>query len=316
MESPHNLYLRRMVKRRETKESKLDAFEKTAADFDTENLGSSSPPSKRAPKRKAKTSSGTATKSAAKTKSRSRSKPKQVEDTIDAAARVSPIFKELAEPRLPELAGENRARLLMQSPTRLYFYWALSAKPYHALHKAIGNGTDSYTLALRLTDLERESEEIHAVESEGSWWFDVRPDREYRAEIGFFAPNRPFVRVLFSNTVRTPRQSPSPHRSSEARWTASAGKSPEALDRSGFTQDGIGVQILQRTESTAGGFARDLGTRDDQFSDIDHDQFRSALLALSSGVPIEDLKFRVSARLFDLIKANIDKLRANIEALR
>src|SRR5206468_10696881 len=100
------------------------------------------------------------------------------------------------------------------------------------------------------------------------------------------------------------------------RWTASAGKSPEALDRSGFTQDGIGVQILQRTESTAGGFARDLGTRDDQFSDIDHDQFRSALLALASGVPIEDLKFRISARLFDLIQANIDKLRANIEALR
>src|SRR5207249_12294043 len=130
---------------------------------------------------------------------------------------------------------------------------------------------------------------------------------------GFFSPNLPFVRVQFSNKVRTPRRWPSPHRSSEARWTVSAGKSAEALDASGFTQDGIGVQILQRTERTAGGFARDLGTRDDQFSDIDHNEFRSALLALASGVPIEDLKFRVSARLFGLIQANIDKLRANIE---
>jgi len=37
----------------------------------------------------------------------------------------SPVFKELASPKLPELSRENRAKLLMQSPNQLFFYWSV-----------------------------------------------------------------------------------------------------------------------------------------------------------------------------------------------
>ena len=65
----------------------------------------------------------------------------------------SRAFLELAEPKLPELTRENRARLLMQSPTRLYFYWSVGKNPFHTLNRAIGGGTGSYTLVLKLIDL-------------------------------------------------------------------------------------------------------------------------------------------------------------------
>ena len=77
------------------------------------------------------------------------------------------------------------------TPPGSYEEIALSADSKRVAYSRYGGDAQVW-----LTDLERESEEIHAVESEGSWWFDVRPDREYRAEIGFFAPNRP--RMIFA----------------------------------------------------------------------------------------------------------------------
>ena len=45
---------------------------------------------------------------------------------------MSPVFRELANPRLPELRVPARLRLLMQSPSRLFFYWSVGAGPYAA----------------------------------------------------------------------------------------------------------------------------------------------------------------------------------------
>ena len=45
------------------------------------------------------------------------------------AEKYSPEFLELAVPKLPVLPKENRARLLMQSPNRLYFYWSVRDVP-------------------------------------------------------------------------------------------------------------------------------------------------------------------------------------------
>jgi Uncharacterized protein conserved in bacteria len=130
--------------------------------------------------------------------------------------RLSPVFKELAAPKLPELSKENRARLQMQSPNRLFFYWSMRSNPFQVLNKAFGGQTGSYTLVTKLLDLGRGTEEIHPVETEGSWWFSVDAGSDYRAEIGFYAPNRPYFRVMFSNTVTTPRKSPSPRAATSA----------------------------------------------------------------------------------------------------
>lgn len=233
----------------------------------------------------------------------------------------SPVFRLLSDPKLPELPREPRGRLLMQSPTRLFFYWSVGANPYQALHKAIGGETQGFQLALRLLDVARGSEELYPVEPEGLWWFDVAPDTEYRAEVGFYAPSRPFIRLLFSNTVRTPRKTPSPRQASSADWMVSADKFADVLDVSGFREDAIETAMAGDGESAGAMFSPDafaayIGNTD--VEGLNEDEIRFALMALADGVPLEYLKWKISARLFALLEANIDKLSsdARFAALR
>jgi hypothetical protein len=216
---------------------------------------------------------------------------------------LSLVFRELASPKLPDLPREARARLLMQSPTRLFFYWSVGANPYASLHKALGNGTSGYQLALRLLDLTNQTEELHSVEAEGSWWFNVRPESEFRAEIGFYSPSRPFVRILFSNTVETPRKGPSPHPASEARWIISPGKFAEVLDASGFYQDAFEVAAdAKDSEFIAAAFAKRAEVSEIEAAGLGYDDLQTALRLLAEGYPLEDLKWKVSAELFALLQ--------------
>src|SRR6476661_3823439 len=149
----------------------------------------------------------------------------------------SPAFIELAEPKLPKLERENRARLAMQTPNRLFFYWSTGENPFQTLSHAIRDQASNYSLVLKLTDLKRGTELIRPIEAEGSWWFDVEADGEYRAEIGFYSPSRPYIRILYSNTVQTPRKSPSRHTADEAEWRVSSDRFAKVLNVSGFKQD-------------------------------------------------------------------------------
>src|SRR5437764_1386495 len=83
---------------------------------------------------------------------------------IGAAARLAPI-------ELPKLQKDNRARLQMQTPNRLYFYWSLKHDPYSTLNKAVAGGTGGYQLVLKLVNLTHELEEFHPVETFGNYWF-------------------------------------------------------------------------------------------------------------------------------------------------
>ena len=237
--------------------------------------------------------------------------PLEAERKEPAEEGLSPVFRELANPKLPALTREARARLLMQSPTRLFFYWSVGANSYAALHKALGNGTGGYQLALRLLDLTNQTEELHHVEAEGSWWFNVRPETEYRAEIGFYSPSRPFVRILFSNTMETPRKGPSPHPASEARWIISPGKFAEVLDVSGFHEDAFEVAAdAKDSEFIAAAFAKRAGVSETQVASLGSDDLQAALRLLAEGYPLEDLKWRVSAELFALLQERYSHLGA------
>jgi hypothetical protein len=227
---------------------------------------------------------------------------------------LSPVFKALAEPELPELPRENRARLMMQSPTELYFYWSVGKDPYHLLRDAFGD-LGSYTLVLKLNDLRRGTEEIHRVEGEGSWWFAVEPDGEYRAEIGFYAPNRPYFRVIYSNTVETPRRSPSPHAATQADWKVTAHKFAEVLDVAGFGQDAFDVAIagddhVAARDTAHMAFARFVGSDNGGLDTIAAEDLRYSLLAVASGLRLEDLRWRVSPAMFAILQSNADKLEA------
>jgi|CXWL01.1.fsa_nt_gi hypothetical protein len=229
---------------------------------------------------------------------------------------LSPVFKALAEVTLPELERENRARLLMQSPTKLYFYWSVRENPWHQLRAIFGDDLGSYTLVLKLTDRKRNSEEIHPCDAEGNWWFEVEPDGEYQAEIGFYATNRPYFRVIYSNTIQTPRRSPSPRPASEAQWTVSANKFAEVLDVAGFSRDAFDVAMAGddhagAQDATHTAFWRFIDRSDYALDGISVEDIRYAMLALASGFTLEELRFRVGPALFAILQANVEKLAAD-----
>jgi hypothetical protein len=230
------------------------------------------------------------------------------------AVELSPVFKALADVKLPELPRENRARLQMQSPTRLYFYWSLRQNPWQQLRAVFGLELGSYTLVLKLRNLSSGTEEIFPIETQAEWWFnDAEPDTEYMAEIGFYATNRPYFRILYSNTVTTPRRSPSTHPAAEARWTVSAIKFAEVLDASGFTRDAVDVAIagddrLDAKQRTNLAFSDLMTGAEYSTRGLAQEDMRHAILALASGATIENLRHRVSPSVFSVLQANADRL--------
>lgn len=238
-----------------------------------------------------------------------------------AESEEDPIFKALSEPTLPELPRENRARLQMQSPNRLYFYWSLKSNPFQILQKVFGGRTDSYRLVVKLVKRGTEAEEIHPVEAEGNWWFNVDADSEYRAEIGFYATNRPYFRVLFSNTVETPRRSPSPRRDYSPDFMVNARKFAEVLKQSGFRQDAFevalaGDDIDYADFATRKAFSRLTGNQ--SFVTADMSELRLVLLALASGYTLAELQSHISSTLFAFLQENLENLNVSkaISALR
>jgi len=226
--------------------------------------------------------------------------------SVDETA--SPVFKLLAAPKLPDLKHEARGRLMMQSPTRLYFYWSIDSHSFQALDKTLGGSTGDYRLALRLLNLTTDAEELHAVEPDGNWWFTVAPANEYRAEIGFYSASRPFVRILFSNTIETPRKAPSPHSASEARWAVTTHAFAEVLEASGFEEDAFEVVRANANEDVRASFAAHIGVDEKTLSAFDPNDLQRALLQLASGTPIEDLKWKITAELYAMLQAHRSSL--------
>jgi len=246
-----------------------------------------------------------------------KSSKKALVDSTTAVAEVelSPTFLALADVSLPELQRENRARLQMQTPTRLYLYWGVKENPWATLRNVFGDDLGSYTLVVKLIDLTHDREEIKQCDAEGNWWFDVEPDHKYQAEIGFYAPNRPYFRILHSNIVETPRRSPSPRAATDADWRVSANKFAEVLDVAGFSRDAFDVAMAgddqEAAENTSQlAFSSFLGGKISDLSAISAEDLRYALLALASGLTLEDLRSRVSPALFAILHANADKIEA------
>jgi len=234
------------------------------------------------------------------------------EKEAEAEEEIDPIFAELSNLQLPELEKENRAKLLMQSPNRLYFYWSIKNNPFQTLQKVFGGNSGNYQLVAKLVNQTTEREEFHAVEAEGNWWFNVEANSNYRAEIGFYAPNRPFIRVIYSNEIETPRKNPSPRMATDADWAVSALEFAEVLDNSGFTRDAFEVALagddFDNAEiATDKAFYQFIGKPKEDFNS---EEFRFALLALASGVSLKELRGQISDALFTVLQENLEKLSA------
>jgi len=231
----------------------------------------------------------------------------------DSIETENPIFKELAEPKLPEPAKENRARLQMQSPTRLHFYWSFKNNPFKPLHQIFGKNTGNYTLVVKLLNQTADREEIVPVENDGSTWFDVDAGATYRAEIGFYAANRPFVRVMFSNTIETPRKNSSSRRDYSPHFNVSAEEFAEVLDASGFRQDAFEVALAgddfaAAASATQNAFSQFVGKQKSDYQTNDASEIRFALLTIASGVALENLRGQISKNLFSELQKNAGRL--------
>lgn len=243
------------------------------------------------------------------------SEAETISETKELAELEDPIFKELSAPKLPELKKENRARLQIQSPNKIYFYWSIKNNPFQTLKRLFGNHTN-YILVAKLINQTSEREEFFPVEAEGSTWFDTDANSSYQVELGFYAPNRPFVRLMFSNSVETPRKSPSPRRDYSPNFAVSANQFAEVLDVSGFEQDAFEVALAGddvefADNATQNAFSQITDVPPSDYSASDSSEIRFVLLALASGYSIENLREHVSPSLFAVLQGNKEKLDAD-----
>jgi hypothetical protein len=236
------------------------------------------------------------------------------EEEAEKAVEPSGVFKELAEPKLPALPSENRARLQMQSPNRIFFYWSLKNNPFQTLQKMFGTRAADFTFVAKLINLTNQTENFYNVPVAGSWWFDVESDATYRAEVGFMSSNRPFIRLLFSNSVETPRSAPSPYLDLSPQFAVSAQEFAEVLDVSGYKQDAFEMALAGDEADEA-----DAATEETIFQligkrklDAQSYELRQVLFALASGAALADLRGQISPNLF----AQMEKLmQENAETL-
>jgi hypothetical protein len=183
--------------------------------------------------------------------------------------------------------------------------------PYEPLFKIFGEGGKDFLLVVKLLNLTEETEEFYPIETNGNWWFDVQSNCKYRAEIGFFSPNRPFIRLMYSNDLETPRLSPSTNTDYSTTFAVTATQFAESLEVSGYKQDAIEVAMLGDNielgdKATANAYQEIIGT--DEVTGVSLGEMRFALIALASGTPLEDLKFVISPQLFAELNAKITNL--------
>lgn len=240
-------------------------------------------------------------------------------ETADKRVTEDPIFKELSVPKLPKLAKENRARLQMQSPTRLHFYWSFKNDPFQILNRVFAARAANFKLVVRLVNQTRDEEEIMPIETEGSAWFDADANSTYRAEVGFYAPNNLFTRIMFSNTIDTPRRSPSPRRDFSTDWAVDAQNFAQVLTDSGFAQDAFEVALagddaVFSDKATHNAFAQILENqktnfaRNNSFISNDSSEIRFTLLALASGISLGNLRGQISKKLFAAFEENAENI--------
>jgi len=110
---------------------------------------------------------------------------------------------------LPLALKRDSIQLLLQSPNKLFLYWSFAHDPRPALRAAFGELAAHYRLAVRLVKVESGEEFLLDAPPERMQWFEVYPRHVYRADVGFHATGRPFVRLLSSTEVRTPPDSAS-----------------------------------------------------------------------------------------------------------
>ncbi|HYY41958.1 MAG TPA: DUF4912 domain-containing protein [Pyrinomonadaceae bacterium] len=141
-------------------------------------------------------------------------------------------------------------QLLVQSPYRLYAYWQYAHDPFATLRRAFGAAADGYHLIVRLVDAESGATETGAASPARNYWFDVQPGRAYRAEVGFAAEDKPFIRLLTSDLARTPPASVAPETDEAPEFHAGAGELARVVNEAGYAGDALALALEDADDAT------------------------------------------------------------------
>jgi hypothetical protein len=141
----------------------------------------------------------------------------------------------------PVFINRDFIQLLLQSPRKLYLYWTFARDPHATLREAFGELAAHYRLAVRLVKVESGEEFLLDAPRERAQWFEVYPRHVYRADVGFHATNRPFVRLLSSDVVRTPPDSASHLSDEEHEFQLEADEFARLLDGAGYERYARGL---------------------------------------------------------------------------
>ncbi|HEX6626266.1 MAG TPA: DUF4912 domain-containing protein [Pyrinomonadaceae bacterium] len=165
----------------------------------------------------------------------------------DAAAGLRDHEPDTSADELPETVGRDSVQLFAQSPHKLFVHWGHAGDPFAALREAFGDAASRYRLVVRLSCMTDDSAQTDDASPERAQWLAALPDRDYRADIGFHADGLPFITLLSSSVVHTPRAAVSPNADAEpqfhiapddfSRLLEHTGYDPGTLEQPATTQD-------------------------------------------------------------------------------
>ncbi len=218
-----------------------------------------------------------------------------------------------ADEPLPEIRRGDYARLLVQSPQRLYLYWSFAHDPFMTLRRMSGEAAGNHALALRVMNVERGTATLQLTSSHAtSVWLDVEAGRSYRVDVGIYAAGRPFIKILSSNIVRTPRAGVSPQVDRADEFRVSPADFTRTLSEAGYVNDAIELWLEAADEATekkaTRTVAEKLTNREAMLNEAeDWIQLRRLIGGLAAGAPLERLRAGLSptlARWLEQAEAN------------
>lgn len=157
-------------------------------------------------------------------------------------------------PILPSFYGATRIILQVRDPFWMHAYWEIAEDMASSLRRQLGEELDRSNLTLRVHDVTGITfdgnnsvisfdKQVHPFAS--NWYIDVREaNRSYCVDLGLVTSKSQFYLIARSNTVHTPRVSPSPIVDEE--WLTI--REIDMLHRPGLSPSSPGIHEVAQAE--------------------------------------------------------------------
>lgn len=202
---------------------------------------------------------------------------------------------------LPESYGGDLIRLLAQSPRMLYLYWRFARDPVETLRRLSDAQAAAYQPVVKLVDLESGIDIFYTAPPTHNYWFNVRPERLYRADVGLLDQWGAFHPKLSSNEVRTPRPGFARLPSVASDPTKSAWEYARRLNEMGYVSYALEVFLEAADSAMQGEATRTIAweyseVRVLEMSHRELQELRGLLVAIALDSRYENLRQELSSK--------------------